>query len=307
MHNGLMKAFHSFGQAVNSANRDFGYPHISYPSNHYSITPFDAIWAVGDNTKAENHFHVEDPQPLMCNFMVGEVVPEQLYLSNRTINEPCLAYNYLNLQSGSLTSSSQYQAAFDARRKIFCGNDVYYITSTNQNNQILAPKELTPNGDFIIGTNADVEFTAGEEINLMPGFEVSLGANFFAGISEHTCGNTYEINKQLKSPEMSSIEAGKAYGAEAEQDATKVQIAESNTFRVFPIPANDRIEIVGNFSNKPLEASLIDIFGEEVWTRNLTEGNNILFLNQLQNGIYLLNLSEEGKVIQSTKIIIQHP
>lgn len=302
--NGLMKSFQANGQLINSANRDFGYPHISYPNNHYAITPFDAIWAVGDNTKADNHFHVEDPQPLMCDFMVGEVAPEHLYLSNRFINEPLLAYSFFNNQTGTNEITSKYQAAFDTRRKIFCGNDVYYIVSQNKSNLILPTKELSPNGDFIVGENGDVEFTAGEEINLMPGFEAKAGSNFTALITTHNCSNAYEIYRVMKTEEGNTNSTNTNRNCSLDSDDIQDQTAKK--YKVFPTPASDRIEIGGIIEDEVIEITLLDMFGKKICSKQLWVGNNSIFLNQFQNGLYVLSIKKKGKLTQTEKILIQH-
>lgn len=307
--NGLTTAYidkNNNNTPVESPNRNYGYPHILYPNNHYTITPFDAIWAVGDNIKADNHFHVEDPQPDMCDFMVGEVAPEHLYLSNRTINEPSLPYTYHNNQFGTNFTSTQYQAAYDTRRKIFCGNDIYYIESKETDQDILPTKMLTPNGDFIIGPNGDVEFIAGEEINFLPGFEAQQGSNFLAYIWPNPCSNDFELNRTMQADNFSNTSTSlKANYLEKEivNNNSKVE----RNYNVFPIPASESISIDKIESTDILQVTISDIYGKQMQRIQLSYGKNSFSVSEFSNGIYLLRIEKNGTFIQVEKIVISHP
>lgn len=85
---------------VSSPHHNFGYPHISHPSNHYDITPFDAVCANGDFDNSyyyDNTIHIEDPNPYVAEFLVEEIAPSTLYLSNRTIHDETTEKNIMRI------------------------------------------------------------------------------------------------------------------------------------------------------------------------------------------------------------------
>jgi hypothetical protein len=288
---------------VQSPNKDYGFPHLTFPYNHYAITPFDAIWSVGDNTKANNHFHVEDPQPLMCDFMVGEVSPENLYLSNRLINEPSLPYSYFNRHLNASLYSSQYQAAFEARKKIYCGNDIYGIPSYGSNGIIQPTKELSPIGDFQIGIFGDVEFVAGEEINLLPGFEAYSGSNFFASIVPSLCSNNFELNRntEINKTKNLNLESDMPYSSKIDLIPN---IKNSTKYTVYPIPTTESITIDTIEDHEKLQITIRDTYGKNLQRVLLSSGKNKIDLSFLSSGIYFLTIEKNGGFIQSQKIII---
>lgn len=120
---GLMKQ-NNYLTPPNSPHNDFGYPHITFSNNHYDYTPFDAIWAHGDNLNITNYdantMHVEDPTPYIGEFLSEEIAPHNLYLSKRTIQ----AENYF---CGDVLYSEKYYADFEARNSVLAGNQTIYL------------------------------------------------------------------------------------------------------------------------------------------------------------------------------------
>ncbi len=288
-------------------HEDYGYPHIAYPTNHYSITPFDAIWAVGLNSKADNHYHVEDPQPYMAEFMAAEVAPEHVFLSNRTIDEELPVYAYLNANTGFQVNTTKYQAAFDARRKIYCGFDVYHIPVYPSNGTAAEVKELTPNGNFTIGANADVEFTAGEDISLLPGFEVTNGASFNAQIIPKYCINTWESSRMNNSPESISYSSnGNTVTKNSSSQQIHVISGKETEYSILPNPADDKIQIHGISPEETLSVTLYDMYGKIQKIAQITADQNALSTLELKNGMYLLELKNHQNIFLAKKLIIQH-
>jgi hypothetical protein len=66
----------SSGGLVQHPDKRFGFPHLSYPSNPYLITPYDGVYAVGtnnvdvnNNPKPDNQWHVEDVQGPVADYL----------------------------------------------------------------------------------------------------------------------------------------------------------------------------------------------------------------------------------------------
>lgn len=162
---------------VSSPHHNFGYPHISHPSNHYDITPFDAVCANGDFDNSyyyDNTIHIEDPNPYVAEFLVEEIAPSTLYLSNRTIHDE--------------TTGEKYYADFEARNSVLAGNQNIYKHDPNSNNWY--QRLQTPPGDFVIENNAVVTMRASNKDGQGA---VTLGAGFS---SKHgsILGHTFMMN-----------------------------------------------------------------------------------------------------------------
>ncbi len=302
--NGLTKTHWNQGILIDSKNFDYGYPHLTYPSNHYAITPFDAIWAVGESEKGPNHFHVEDPQKEMSDFMVGEVAPEYLYLSNRSINELLPTYTYYNKNTGTTNSSTQYQAAYSARKSIFCGNDVYYIVSNQSDGNKVPTKELTPKGNFSIGANGDVEFTAGKEIYLLPGFESQSGSNFIAAIEPNPCSNEFELSRTASQNQNGNTPVTKEMIDLIPQEASAENARLTAAYKVYPNPAVESICIDGIQKQEILQIRMSDMNGKLVLQAEVANGSNTVDVSKLKAGTFLLVVEKCGNFIQSEKIIL---
>lgn len=305
--NNLLMINKTNGVFQKGMHEDFGYPHIAFPTNHYSITPFDAIWAVGLNSKADNHYHVEDPQPHLAEFMAAEVAPEHVFLSNRTIDEELPVYTYLNSNTGFPVNTTKYQAAFDARRKIYCGFDVYHIPVYPSNGTTAEVKELSPTGNFTVGTNADVEFTAGEDISLLPGFEVTTGASFNAQIIPKYCSNTWESSRINKnSDDLSNIASAYTTSKSISTQAVLLTKIKLGDYSIQPNPADSKIHIQGISQDETLHATLYDMFGKIQKIAQVNVNHNTLSTLELKNGMYLIELRNQQNEFVTRKIIIQH-
>ncbi|RQO31314.1 hypothetical protein DBR32_04950 [Taibaiella sp. KBW10] len=80
----------------------------------------------------------------------------------------------------------------------------------------------------------------------------------------------------------------------------------------YPIPANSAVyfKISVALRNEAKTVELVNVIGKTVAIQNINaDGNDIVFggLNQLPEGIYIgVMKNTEGKIIQTTKLMIQH-
>ncbi len=81
-------------------------------------------------------------------------------------------------------------------------------------------------------------------------------------------------------------------------------ITSTSELRVFPNPTNDVLQIFG-VSEGISQSKLYDQFGKVVLSKSHS-GNTELLVDNLNNGIYFLQLESEEGIIQTQKIVIQH-
>ena len=80
----------------------------------------------------------------------------------------------------------------------------------------------------------------------------------------------------------------------------------------YPIPANNTVyfKITTSLRNEAKTVELMNVIGKTVAVQNVNnDGNDIVFggLSQLPEGVYIGVMKKaEGKIIQTTKLMIQH-
>lgn len=145
----------------------YGYPNLGHPSNHFNITPFEAIYC--DNQTYEHikmQATIEDNPDLdeiflvhTRNFIVNEVESDVVYLQNKTIGD-----NHTQMDP-----TYRYRAWYKAFTRIEIGN-------------LVAPK--TDPGDYIIEKTGEITVYAGQSVVLKPGFHAQNGCKFHAFIKQ---------------------------------------------------------------------------------------------------------------------------
>lgn len=262
----------------------WGFPHNTYPGNKYKVTPFDAVWAVGtnyDGTLKSNHFHVEDPQMDMGYYMSHvETAPEHLFLSNRTIHD--------------LGIIETYRADFEARDKITSGFDIYL---DNKINAVLTGSinDLrhfnTENGDFIIEENTDVDFSAGEEIHLAPGFEAHTGSFFHAFIQPYPDGCINLLRNLIMNndndPENFSI-----FDLKTVEKREEI-ISKDFKVNVYPNPSFGLFTININEPNEKMGFVIYDIAGKKIYAGRISGVETFVHLEH--KGLYFVHINIDTK------------
>ncbi len=276
-------------------NRSFGYPYIQHPADHYQITPYDAVYAIGDDKgtysngtpKPANQFHVEDPLISIGNYLARfEVAPEVLFLSNRSLGT-----------TPSGTIQNNYWAEFEARDTIITGNGIYSLFG-NQN-------YLTPDGDFNIdGTSNKAIIHAGNEIIFMPGTNVDQGAELDAYIQDYNCPNLLRratANSHNGSGNNDNKPANNSFA-----ENKKEIISNPSKLKIYPNPNKGLLIIENNSEDINSKIFISDITGKLVFSEIITNKQpNQLNLQSLEEGIYLVQVinasSSEHSKISITK------
>lgn len=287
-----------------SPNSDFGYPHLTFPNNHYDYTPLDAIWANNRNdvNYNSNTMHVEDPNPHISEFLVEEIAPFDLYLSNRTIEGD-------HFFCGNRPFLNKYYADFEARNSVLIGNQEIYLHDNNSP----YPRQRTPQGDFTVGDGGVVtvranNFDGASSVVLAPGFSAKAGSIFRAYVyGNNLCGpfgarlqsneaalgppQAERLPRKIKAETKNYINVSNNLGA------AKVKL------EVYPNPTNGSVfyKIEGD---EIYYYTIKDVTGKLIAEGKISISNNSIELTQLKAGVYLITLIGVN-IKQSDKIILQ--
>lgn len=296
----------------NSPHNDFGFPHLMYPNNHYDYTPFDAVWAHGDNISPtlydDNTIHVEDPTPYTGEFLVEEIAPTTLYLSNRTIQGD-------QYQCSGNTIIEKYYADFEARNSVLVGNQSIYQHDPNPLNWY--KRQRTAPGDFVIDNNAVVTIRANNDdgasaVVLGAGFSAKAGSIFRAYVfnDPNMCGpfnlsaraankNTQpETPVNVSRPVITSKRAATQSKVFSEKEAGLMPVID-----VYPNPTSGSLYYSIN-KNVDFKYYLSDIAGRELESGTFAESQGMLDLSKYKAGVYFITVISD-QIKQTNRIIVQ--
>ena len=153
---------------ISNPSNTIGYPHLGYPNNHYSITPFDALFTWNENTvhvtsgrKSQSYYEEEwsPARGLIKNFIVEEGEHWNIMLQNKDIGAST---------NGNIT----YRVDYNADHDIWFGEHVTQKTDF---------KPVT------IVDNTIVESMAGNAIYIKNGFHAKPGCEWHAYIGVENC------------------------------------------------------------------------------------------------------------------------
>lgn len=289
-----------------SVNEDFGYPHLSYPANHYDYTPYDAIWAntTNDVNYDDNTIHVEDPNPLIGEFLTEELAPATLYLSNRILEDQVV---YCGSGDNVQSFRQKYYADFEARNSILAGNQSIY--QNDPSNKYLRVR--TNAGDFVVGNGAVVTFHANNhdgvsKITLGAGFSSRDGSIFRAYIfrDPDLCAPfSYAQNRSASHavPAVSAAEPGPVSAKRA--NAIKVNAQQKVDLLLYPNPTHGELIYVMR-KGVDFTYQITNNLGQVIQTGSINEEYNKIDLTQLPKGIYLITVGN-GNYIQTDRIVLQ--
>ncbi len=273
-----------------SQHHDFGYPHINHPTNHYDYTPYDAVYAVGDPYPdyIDNQMHVEDPQPYIADFLVEEIAPKTLYLSNRTLIE---------------------EADFEARNSVLAGNqDIYKHGGPNPADWY--PRLQTPPGDFVVSninnpivTIRSANNDGNSSIVLGAGFRAEHGCVFRAYIYQSTyCSTT--VAKSISNNIQNNNDIREARPIISSKQAKgKLQPNPKINVTLFPNPSTGIIHF--DFKEDyTYSYSINDVLGHVVQNGTINPSINEINLHDVKAGVYFITISN-ANYKQTERIILQ--
>jgi hypothetical protein len=261
----------------------FGYPHLSHPTDHQLITPFDALAVVPKEdfdvfTILPNHYHVDDFQPDFFPFLTQELCPVDLFIQNRDIGD----------------QTTGYKALFQAENHLFSGQRVM---------QEYSDFWMEPEGEVIIDQNAKVEFVS-REIILGTGFSVTGGAEFHAHLVNFgDCNQTFGERYAEDSPSNSSSNSTETQASHFLFDS----ISPPSSLKIFPNPISSS---EGAFSieleqEQNFQVQILDIQGRPLQLPTSFSGRKAaIMVSMLLPGMYFVKVNlSTGSVIHE-KILV---
>ena len=285
---GLMNTHKVGSTIIQEQFKRFGFPHLSYPSNPYLLTPYDGVYAVGDNNfdvnnnaKPDNQCHVEDVQAPVADYLSQtEVAQEELYLSNQTIGGS--ASDFSGYTSG-------YIAEFEARTIIKAGRT---HDGTNSIYDLMAlPLYLTPAGDLKVAVNTKAILHAGEEVALYPGTEIPQGAEADLYIDFFPSGSCTTNVLQRTAPTRGYETVPLTQQPPPEQDV----VIENKGIEVFPNPAANELNVL-HYNEAPTSVlEIYDLSGKKLLQKEIqNNARQTIDFNLLENGIYLMRIADKN-------------
>ena len=183
----------------------------------------------------------------------------------------------LYLQNQQIVNDRTYHA----RNNIFAGNNV-----TNS----------IPQGNFTIKTGTEVKMTAGNTIQLLPGFIAEEGAEFIAKIHDEV---SCEINNKSFSAKLNDDET---YNVPDFFDNTGKSILEIITstekaITVFPVPTDSRIVVSFNrYSESDIMIEICDVTGHVIFVKKDAARITEIDVSAYSSGVYIVKLISNGQV-----------
>lgn len=278
---GLM--YNQFNSNVQSDT--YGYPNLGHPTNHFQITPFEAIYcdpqtyehiklqeSISENSGDPNN---NDPAYLgyITQFMLDEIEADDVYLQNKVIGKNHVQWD----------PNYTYTAWYKAKNKLTIGMNV-------------TPK--TDAGSYVIEATGDITTYAGKEIHIKPGFHAQNGSEFHAYIASDECPRDEGKSTLSSDPEMQNISNDRAMFYENEGE----EVSDQKEIRVYPNPSNGEINLA--FPNELFgDFTVFSYLGERIIQQTIPVERSVTF--NLPKGHYLLHVkTTEGKTITKQIIVL---
>lgn len=247
------------------ASNFYGYPHLGYPSFHYDITPFDALFTFNENTEHVTGLRKHPTQD------IGIPSPMQPELKSVILEEAEGNIVYLQNKRIGHFARPNYQLRVDYSPAVY----------------MFMGEHVTQKTDFlpvVFETNCEVEAMAGEAIIIKTGVHIKNGAKVHLFIGELACTKSaFSVENEDNSEEDLPNEFG------------KTEVFDMKDLTVFPNPSNGTFTI--NSKIRPKSAKLeVKIYS----TTGLLCFSNHVALDQtiqtnLPTGLYILTLLIDDK------------
>lgn len=238
----------------------YGYPNLGRPSDHFDITPFEAIYI--DNIP-NDHIDLIDDNPMdraiLTNFLLTEYRPWVLGLQNDHVGSQA-------------RSSYTYRSRRMAKLAIHTG---FNVTPT------------TDKDYYVVEPNADLILEAGKYIELRPGTYTELGARALIHIHYEEC---VELDAKSINFNSSTFEESSNHDA-----VTLKRKSEEDVVELFPNPSQDgkfKIKVLGNSPIRSI--SVYDLKGNLKWEEEIVDMKSFYSQKTLESGVYLVIVEVNG-------------
>ncbi|MGV6860239.1 MAG: T9SS type A sorting domain-containing protein [Putridiphycobacter sp.] len=271
---------------------NYGYPHLGHPTNHFNITPFEAVYA---DVNTYDHIvmksTVEDYDNVTYNdldrlkgFLVDEVEPAIYPLQNQVVG-----HNHIH------DGNFEYKAWYKARQSIEIGNHVTARTEP---------------GDYIIEATGNINVRAKESIDIKPGFHAQAGCVFHAKIqSNGFCdfspfNATTQNNNQISKSQQTEVNSNKENSQEHVFENAKVLENKIIELKLYPNPNSGLFTFEVNHSaNVNGQIFVYSLTGQLVFQQNVTTNKTQLHPS-LEKGVYVVEY-KTNDFSKTLKMIVQ--
>ncbi|PWH84764.1 T9SS type A sorting domain-containing protein [Brumimicrobium oceani] len=269
---GLM--YNEFNYNPNQPSSYFGYPNLGRPTDHFEVTPFEAIY-VGENIHPHIELKESDDADVdaINNFILNEVEPWYLGLQNDNLGEQARSnYTYKSLRRARFTITTGH---------------------------LVTPK--TDPGDYNVEPNADLKLQAGEQITLKPGTHVKQGAKAHLKIRYYECppgssdmsagGNQYDENDSETNLMRKDL-------------AKKEGKLKENQISIYPNPSRGSFTIA-SMQDVPIETlHVYNLNGTSIFQKTNLSTARFKFESKLAQGTYFAIINTRDGIIHRKKIIV---
>lgn len=260
----------------------YGYPNLGHPTDHFNITPFEAIYCDPqtyehikmDASIEENDNYDHTYLDYTAQFILDEVEAENVFLQNKIIGKNHVQWD----------PSYVYSAWYKAQNKLTIGN-------------LVTPK--TDPGDYVIEASGDITVYAGREINLKSGFHAMQGSEFHAYIDDDYDDCDPFARKSAQSTNNNSQNKNLSLSNDVylqEENLNKEQFQIS----IYPNPSTSEITIIFP-PNVEGSFEIINAVGTSIQKNTVPSEHKTII--SLETGLYFLHFyANTGQ--NSTKQII---
>ena len=213
--------------------------------------------------------------------------PDNFGIINREIGDRHLYLDNLNINREALFQSSSFISAGRHVNKYYRYTDQPPISNEIESLQ-------SDSGRFFIDsftTRGQVEFRAGDEIRLLPGFHARINSKYFAHIQKmDTCEFTLT---QIQEMGLTSTEN------------TDVQqlVSGDNIFTLYPNPSESFVYIKSS-TQVPMTGYILDLNGRRLGNGNMVDSKLQFNVENLAKGVYICIIECES-VLYRFKIFKQ--
>ena len=263
----------------------FGYPNLGHSLEHYSITPFEAIY-----TDVWNQTHISSLNSVITTPVYPDVddMLNSGYVTIKTFImdeiEPTVAY-LQNRQIGWNTNGENYKTQYEAKYAIFIGEEVTPKTD-------VAPYEILNNGDL--------SCLAENSIIIKSGFHAQAGALFHASIGS-------VAHASCPAPSYLSVQNDEYlnevhFEEQVSDQSASIAIEEVEDYGIIPNPTSiEKGFLLKSSNNDLVSIKLIDVSGKLVFN-GLVYPNKVIYPN-LTAGVYVL-LIDDGINQTNQKLVV---
>lgn len=253
----------------------YGYPNLGHPSDHFNITPFEAIYC-----DPQTYEHIKMDASITDNggyspvylintkdFILNEVEADDVYLQNKVIGNNHVQWD----------PNYTYNAWYKAKNKLTIG-------------KLVTPK--TDPGDYVIKASGDITVYAGQEISIKPGFHTQHGSDFHAFIQADCDPNSFSGGSQKNMQQ--STTTSEQNNAAKEVRSVPLEIS------IFPNPSHGLLTVL--FPQKTIGSyRLVAIQGQVIQTGQVDPDNTEIQF-QLEKGIYFMQYTTDEKNVITKQI-----